>query len=338
VERGGGAGRVALITGATGMVGPRVVEAFHQAGFVVRTLSDRPPGAGLLPPDVEVLTGDIADAASVRHAVKGAAVVAHLAALLHLPDPAPSLREAYDRTNVHGTRVVVEASCQAGVERLVFFSTIAVYGSGKSGLVTEESVPRADSYYAQTKLAAEKIVLQAKRHDGAPLGAVLRLGAVYGSRIKGNYERLVHALARGRFIPIGAGTTRRPILYDRDAAAAAVLAMEHPAAAGRVFNVTDGHCHELRDIIGAICGALGRKPPRWSVPVGPARLAAALVERLFKGIDRRPPITRATIDKYTEDLCVDSSRIQRDLGFKPAYDLHSGWSEAIDMMREAGKV
>jgi UDP-glucose 4-epimerase len=320
------------------MVGPSVVEAFQQGGFSVRTLSNQPPQPGVLPPAVEVRTGDVADSASVREAVKGASVVVHLAALLHMPDPPAALCAAYERTNVGGTRAVVEASLAAGVERVVFFSTIAVYGDGRSGVITEESVPRPDSYYAQTKLAAEEIVLEARRSNGSSLGTVLRLGAVYGSRIKGNYGRLVRALDRRRFIPIGAGRTRRSMIYDRDAAAAAVLAMGHPAAAGRVFNVTDGQFHELRDIIAAVCAALGRTPPQWSVPVAPARAGAAIVEGSFKAIGRRPPITRATIDKYTEDLCVDSGRIQRDLGFRPAYDLHSGWREAIEMMRQAGQV
>jgi nucleoside-diphosphate-sugar epimerase len=100
------------------------------------------------------------------------------------------------------------------------------------------------------------------------LGTVLRLGAVYGSRIKGNYERLTRALAgnlglgnlgtRSRsfdklrmsglfghvpklpFIPIGNGLNRRTLVYDKDVGRAAALAVSHPAAAGRVFNVTDG--------------------------------------------------------------------------------------------------
>ena len=83
--------------------------------------------------------------------------------------------------------------------------------------------------------------------DGQPLGAVLCLGAVYGSRIKGNYERLTHAMARNRFIPIGNGLNRRMLVYDKDVGRAAVLAVSHPAAAGRVFNVTDGEFHTLRN-------------------------------------------------------------------------------------------
>ena len=87
--------------------------------------------------------------------------------------------------------------------------------------------------------------MNAKRKDGQLLDTMLRLGAVYGSRIKGNYERLLRALARNRFIPIGNGLNRRTLVYDKDVGRAAVLAVSHPAAAGRVFNVTDGEFHTL---------------------------------------------------------------------------------------------
>jgi len=207
-----------------------------------------------------------------------------------------------------------------------------------------------DTFYAQTKLAAEQIVLNAKGADGQPLGTVLRLGAVYGSRIKGNYERLTRALAgnlgtrsqflrklghvpRLPFIPVGNGLNRRTLVYDRDVGRAAALAISHPAAAGRVFNVTDGKFHTLNEIIGSICSALGRKPPRLSLPAGPTRTLIGLIEKGSRSIGLKPPITREMIYKYTEDIAVDGSLIQKELGFVPQYDLKTGWEETIREMQ-----
>ena len=186
-----------------------------------------------------------------------------------------------------------------------------------------------DTFYAQTKLAAERIVLNSRGADGQPLGTVLRLGAVYGSRIKGNYERLTYALASHRFIPIGNGSNRRTLVYDKDVGRAAALAVSHPAAAGRVFNVTDGTFHTLNEIIESICSALGRKPPRLSLPVGPTRTLIGLIEKGSHAIGLKTPVTRAIIDKYTEDIAVDGSLIQKQLGFVPQYDLKTGWEETI---------
>ena len=173
---------------------------------------------------------------------------------------------------------MVKAAIEAGVKRLVFFSTIAVYGNSNGKILTEESPTHPDTFYAKTKLAAERIVLDAKRKDGCPLGTVLRVGAIYGARVKGNYQRLIQALAQGRFIPVGDGRNRRTLIYDCDVGKAALLAAEHPGAAGKIFNVSDGQFHTLKEIIVAICDALGRNPPRFSVPVGPARFMAGLME------------------------------------------------------------
>ena len=218
------------------------------------------------------------------------------------------------------------------MKRVVLFSTIAVYGSSDGRVINEMSPTHPDTFYAQTKRAAEQIVLNARGADGQPLGTVLRLGAVYGSRIKGNYERLTRALAGNRFIPIGNGLNRRTLVYDKDVGRAAALAVSHPAAAGRVFNVTDGGFHTLNEIIDSICSALGRKPPRLSLPVGPTRTLIGLIEKGSRAIGLKPPVTRGIIDKYTEDIAVDGSLIQKELGFVPPYDLKTGWEETIREM------
>jgi len=191
--------------------------------------------------------------------------------------------------------------------------------------------------------------LNARGADGQPLGTVLRLGAVYGSRIKGNYERLTHALARHRFIPIGNGRNWRTLVYDKDVGRAAALTVSHPAAAGphtnpvgvgagRVFNVTDGEFHTLNEIIESICSSLGRKPPRLSLPVGPTRTLIGLIEKGSRSIGLKPPITREMIDKYAEDIAVDGSLIQKELGFVPQYDLSAGWREVVQEMRKMGEL
>ena len=97
-------------------------------------------------------------------------------------------------------------------------STIAVYGPSDGCVLNEMSPTHPGTFYAQTKRAAEQIVLKAKQSDGQPLGTVLRFGAIYGPRIKGNYQRLLQSLARGRFIPIGDGSNRRTLLTKKQSA------------------------------------------------------------------------------------------------------------------------
>jgi len=290
----------------------------------------------MFPQNVEVLSGDVTDQAAVQAAMQGVDSIVHLAALLHVVNPPPEMGEKYERINVGGTATIINAAINAGVRRVVLFSTIAVYGPSDGCILNEDSTARPDTFYATTKLAAEQIVLNAKGKDGQPVGTVLRLGAVYGSRIKGNYERLTQALARDRFIPVGKGLNRRTLVYEKDVAGAAVLAVYHPAAAGRVFNVTDGEFHTLNEIIKAICSALNRKPPRISLPLGFSRNVAGLIEKIGYATGLKFPIVRTLIDKYTEDIAVDASLIRKELGFVPHYDLMAGWNDAIVEMKKEG--
>jgi UDP-glucose 4-epimerase len=305
---------------------------------LIRTLSIDSPPVGVWPVDIETRIGDVTDASVVQAAMEGVESVIHLAALLHIVNPPPALKEKYERINVGGTATVINAAIRAGVRRAVLFSTIAVYGQSDGRILTEDSPPHPDTFYARTKRDAEEIVLEAKRADGGRLGTVLRLGAVYGPRIKGNYQRLVHSLARGRFIPVGNGDNRRTLVYVKDAARAAVLAASHDAAAGKIFNVSDGRFHTMNEIIGTICDALGRRPPRFSFPVGPASRLVGFVEKGCRSMGLKSPVTQGMIEKYTEDIAVNGSLIQKEIGFVPQYDLQTGWRETIGEMRHMGHM
>ena len=84
--------------------------------------------------------------------------------------------------------------------------------------------------------------------------------------------------------------------------------------------------------------AVGRRVPRVSLPVWPVRTAAALAETVCGIVRIHPPITRAIIDKYLEDVAVDSTKIRARLGFEPAYDLARGWRETVQLMRTEGEL
>lgn len=327
---------LALVTGATGALGPAVVNRLAAGGYRVRVYGNAEPAPSLYRAPVEVFTGDICDRERLRAALDGVSQVAHLAALLHINDPAPELRAEYERVNVGGTQAVLDSALRAGVGRVVLLSTIAVYGYNRRIVLTEETAPQPATMYAETKLAAEKLTLNACGANGKPLGCVLRLAAVYGARVKGNYSRLVEALARGRFIPIGDGCNRRTLVHEKDVAVAVVLALQSAQAAGKVYNVTDGTVSMLREIIAAICLALGRRPPQARVPVWAARAPLSLADQVAALTRQRLPVSSALLDKYLEDVAVDGRKLMEELGFRPAYDLRAGWLDAVAGMRQAG--
>ena len=293
-----------LVTGATGAVGPAVVRALRDAGWDVRALlrSEAPHD---LQHDAECFRGDLRDFASLTRAVEGVDAVVHMAGLLHLVGAGKERDADFRALNVDATRALVDA---ARGRPIVFFSSIAVYGSG--GPFDESSPVRPENTYASTKVEAERLVLDAN-------GTVLRIAAVYGPRLKGNYATLVQALRRGFFLPLGHGENHRTLVRDVDVAQAVVRVLTSDRATGKVYNVTDGTTHRLHDIIAAISAGLGKHPPRISVP--------AVLVRVASGIG--PLGTR--LAKYSEDIRVDGSKIQRELGYRPAFSLYDGWADAL---------
>ena len=329
--------KTVLVIGATGALGPAVIRGFLADGWDVRTLSRQPPLADTLAATVPHLEADVTDQRALEQAMRGVDVVVHMAALLHVVEPTPSLRGEYHRVNVRGTASVMAAARACSVRRVVALSSICVYGN-QLGLLDEGSAAAPDTLYAVSKFEAEREVLATTSSTGEPLGVVLRLAAVYGPGIKGNYHRLVRALARRRFVPVGTGANRRTLVFEDDVARAVVLAATHPSAPGHVFNVTDGEIHTVTEITGAISQALGRRPPRLSIPIAFARVAISSCEGLCRLVARTPPVTRAALQKYTEDVAVSGQRIKDVLGFEPQWALLDGWQKTIAQMKQQGRL
>lgn len=321
-----------LVTGATGAIGTQLVKSLVENGSIVTALVRQDAPIDLLPPSVTIVKGDLLNLNAVRKAASGVDTIFHLAAKLHLNNPGPHLKDEYRRTNLEGTRLLVDCAQAAQVRRFVYFSTINVYGPSQSARAfSEEDTPVPQGLYAQTKYEGEKYVLGALSADKrAPIGVVLRLAAVYGPHMKGNYPRLVRAVKRGFFIPVGDGLNRRTLVHERDVVAAAILAAQHVRAAGQVFNVTDGHVHTFNEILAAICQAVNRRPPRFHLPVAPFRLLAGLAEDVCRFVGLRSPIGRAAVDKLIEDVAVTGGKFQRETNFQPQFDLTRGWRDTME--------
>jgi nucleoside-diphosphate-sugar epimerase len=320
--------RLALVTGATGAVGGRLVQALSR-GWGVRTLLRE--GGEILPGDS--VLGDLSDIATLDPACASVDTVFHLAALLHIVNPGADLDNEYARVNVEGTRNLVRAAERAGVRRFVHFSTIAVYGP--AGTTIDEATPPApDTIYGRTKLESERIVLA----SAIPEPVVLRLGAVYGSHLKGNYRRLVRSLCAGRFVGIGKGANCRTLIHEQDVARAAILAATHEGAPHEIFNVTDGATHEVSSILEAISSAMGRQAPRIHIPPSFVRGALSIASAGQRLIGRKPTLGPWLLEKYLEDVRVSGEKIKRVLGYAPSMSLEEGWRETVEGMRSRGEL
>lgn len=327
--------RTALVTGATGAIGPILVNELISLGYDVRVLIRENLKKNTLPNTILEFIGDINDKSVLSSALSGVDVVFHLAAKLHINTPDPSLEEEYYRVNVEGTKNIVMCSRDAGVKRIVLFSTISVYGSqNKNEDACESTLPNPQSFYAKTKLQSEEIVLNTsgKIPSSESIGVVLRLGAVYGHRMKGNYMKMVSAIKKGWFLPVGRGDNFRTLVYERDVVKAAVLSGEHPDAAGKIYNVTDGDIHTLDTILLYIYNALKKHKPALYIPVPPIRYMAVFLDIISGIVLGRGKKIVPMIEKLVENVAISGEKIEKELGFKPAYTLEKGWQETIDKL------
>ncbi len=315
--------KICLVTGATGVVGLPLVRKLLADNHKVKILARNKVPAGMFPPKVEIIKGDLNDRNALAKASDGVEWIFHLAAKLHINNPGADLQREYQETNVAGTENLVRAATRHKVEKFVFFSTINVYGAGDGNRIFDEKDEIAPfGFYAESKAAAEKIILAEK------CGVVLRLAAVYGSRMKGNYLRLLGALRRNRFLFIGNGRNRRTLIHHDDAARAAMIAAEQ-AAAGTIYNVTDGPVHAFSEIIESMSKALGKRVPKTHLPLWPVKLGIGLADNVGKLLKINSPVNRALLEKLLEDVAVSGDKLRDELSFYPQYDLKSGWVETV---------
>lgn len=316
-----------LVTGVTGAIAPILVRELVKQNHHVKVLV-RSDVKNLLPPETEIVKGDLLDEKSLKTAVKDAEWIFHFAAKLHINNPDEKLKAEYEATNVEATKNLIEFSRETR-EKFIFAGTINVYGTSDGGetLFDETSVLNPSGIYAETKAAAEKFVLNERG------GVVLRLAAVYGLRMKGNFPRLAKAIKNGRFVFIGDGTNRRTLIHEEDVAKAAILCAESEKANGEIYNVTDGEIYTLREIVAAISEAFNKNPPKIKLPISLIKPAVGIGEDLLKLVGKRLDL-RNMLDKINEDMAVSGAKIRRDLGFVPDFDLKKGWKQAVKNLNE----
>lgn len=310
--------RLAFVTGATGVVGTAVVASLLDDGWTVRALVRR--SGAVLPARAEQVVGDLDHVPALQEGLDGADAVVHLAAQLHINDPSPELAGLYRHVNTRGTERLATLAAKAGVERFAFASTINVYGVSTAEHVwTEDDEPQPQTLYARTKRDAEDAV------RSLPGGVVLRLAAVYGPGMKGNYPLLAKLLRTGVRVLPGDGANRRTLVHVEDVAQAFRLAAGGQIPAG-TYNVTDGHVHSFDEIVRSLQQAVGVRPGVRYVPAAPVRAALRLPSALARLVGRSFP-GPALVDKLTEDVAVSGQQLIEATPYRPAFErLADGWA------------
>ena len=313
--------RSVLVTGATGFIGRRLVSELPQRGARLRLLIRSGHAIPATWAGVETVVGDVTDAASLRRACAGMDTVLHLAGFAHADAAAtPEFAARHWAVNAEGTFHLLDAALVAGVQRFVFLSSVKAVGEPGAHCVDEQWDAPPDTPYGRAKRAAEERLLTVVRATG--LHAVnLRPALVYGPGMKANLPRLIAAVRRGWLPPLPETGNRRSLVHVDDVVQAVLLAAAHPAAAGQIYFVTDGQPCSGQELYALIRRALGRSVPRWAVPAWVLHAAAGLTDGALWLAGRRERRFAAMLDKLLGWACYDSTRIERELGYRPVWTL-----------------
>ncbi|MEO8740827.1 MAG: NAD-dependent epimerase/dehydratase family protein [Casimicrobiaceae bacterium] len=300
-----------LVTGAEGFIGHALCSHLAQHGIDhVGAVRSHPVGA--VTNNDRVALGDFA-AAEWDAVLAGVDVVVHLAGRAHVlreraADPTP-----YIVANVHVTRRLLEAAVRAGVRRVVYTSTIKVYGEstprGRPFRVGD--APHPSGAYALSKAAAENVLWEVARVSGIE-SVVLRLPLVYGPGVKGNFLKLLEAIAGKRRLPLAGVANRRTLLYVGNAVSAIEAALSAPAPAAEAMPLADGESVSTPELIAKLAHAIGVSTPQYKVPTLALRAGAMLTGR------------RGAAQRLLGSLEVDSARFRELARWSPPATVDEG--------------
>jgi nucleoside-diphosphate-sugar epimerase len=309
-----------LVTGGSGFLGQAVVRQLLRAGKPVRAFQ-RHPMSGR---DVDAHTGDVRDPAAVEQAVRGMDAVIHAAGLAHVFRDARSA--PFAEVNERGTEVVATAAAAAGVRHFVHVSSVSVYGSAANG-AHEETICAPAGAYAVSKAAAERRVIEAAASSGMRV-TILRLATLYGEGDRGNVQRLLRLIDRGRFVWVGEGTNRKSLIHVDDAARACVQPLALDGDPVDTYNVS-APAVSMREIVEELGRALGRTLPGWHIPTPVASAASAAALVLI------PPLGRS-LAKWLNDDVYPGARFEERFRFSTEVSLAEGVARQVAWWRAGG--
>jgi dihydroflavonol-4-reductase len=327
---------VVLVTGAAGFVGSAVARALAAQGNRLRALVRNGSRRDNLDiPGLEVIEGDMRDAAAVARATAGARYVFHVAADYRLW---AADKNAIIRNNTEGTRTVMRAARTAGVERIVYTSSVATLQAGTGDAPGDESRPqreeKAIGAYKRSKVLSERLVLSMVADEGVP-AVIVNPSTPVGPRD-------LRPTPTGRII-VEAASGRMPAFVDTglnlvhvdDVAAGHLLALRRGRIGERY--ILGGENLTLADILAMIAGLVGRRPPRIRLPRAAILPIACGAEALAHLTGREPFATLDGLRMAKERMFFSSAKAQCELGFaaRPAI---SALADAVAFFRAQGMI
>lgn len=297
-----------LVTGANGFVGNALIARLQLDGDDVLGTVRKTPLAD------QIAIGDINETTDWSPALNGIEVVIHTAARVHHMKECTESAAELHRVNVMGTLNLAKQAAQAGVRRIVFISSIKAMGEYGHFHVKDECHPQ--DAYGISKRNAELGLLKIAQETEMEL-VILRLPLVYGPGVKANFLRLIHLVEKGIPIPFGMVQNARSFIGLTNLVDVITTCIHHPAAAGKIYLVSDNEDVSTPRLILVIAKAFNRKVRL--IPIPPFLIKATALILGKKEFSKR----------LLASLTVDISPIQQELNWLPPLTLQEGLVETI---------
>lgn len=310
-----------LVTGATGLVGEAVVfrlllDKRYTPVAAVRATTRLSGLCRIVPFDLELPTS--------LPELRGIDVIVHCAARVHVMNErgADGLA-AFRKINVEGTVRLARRAAECGVKRFIFISSIKVNGeeTHRNKTFKATDLPAPVDAYGISKREAEDALRQVCKETGMEL-VVIRPPLVYGPGVKANFLSMVRWLDRGIPLPLGAIDNRRSLVAIGNLTDLVLTCIDHPAAAGEIFLVSDGEDLSTTQLLRRTALALGKSARLVPVPAGLLQAAASIVGK--SGIAER----------LCGNLQVDIQRTCELLGWRPPINTEKALRQTVEHYRD----
>ena len=329
-----------LVTGAAGFLGGHLVDMLLERGDEVRAMVRPVEDSSRLHTlqGVEVVNGDLTQPETLKRAVQGVQRVYNVAA-----KTGPwGLEDVYRAINVSGLADLINASVDAGVQRIVHTSSITVYGHHLHGIVTEDHPFQVeDNPYSRTKIAGEKLIANLVRDRGAPV-VIVRPAWIYGPRDSASFGRFVSLVESGKSFVIGSGKNIVPIVYVRDVAQGLIKAGDAGnSVIGQAYTIADDRRVTQAEYLDTIADFLQVPPVSRHIPYFAVYSGARTAELIWQALGRRksapPPVTTygVTLLGGNQEFSIEKAR--HELGYEPQFDVIRGVSEGVKWYLDAKK-
>ncbi|XP_040030684.2 sterol-4-alpha-carboxylate 3-dehydrogenase, decarboxylating isoform X2 [Gasterosteus aculeatus] len=322
------------VIGGSGFLGRHLVEKLVDRGYTVSVFDIR---QSYELPGVTFHQGDLCDKQALLLAMKDVSLVFHCAS----PAPASDDRRLFERVNIEGTRTVIQACNEAGVQKLVLTSSASVVFEGTDVKNGGEDLPYAKKpidYYTQTKIQQEKLVLEAFDEGKGLLTVAIRPHGIFGPRDPQLVPILVDSARKGkmRFI-IGDGTNVVDFTYVENVVHGHILAAERlrPGSpiCGKPYHITNDEPVRFWDFMSEVLVGLGYAAPRYHLPYavvyGLALLLWLLALILRPLVSFKPTFTPMRVALAGTHHYYSCERAKRDLGYKPLVSLKEGIARTV---------